>query len=70
MSQTIKAIYEDGAPSPLTLLELQDQTEALIRVEPAPERLDAHTHRCQVDRALVAAGLMAPAPWPSPRFSP
>jgi len=70
MSQTIPAIYEDGVLRPLTPLELPDQTEVLIRVEPAPERLDAHTHRRQVDRALVAAGLMAPRAVAEPTLQP
>ena len=70
VNQTIRAIYEDGVLRPLTPLEIPDRTEVQIRVEAAPERTDAQTHRRHVDAALVAGGLLLPRLNSAPSHSP
>jgi predicted DNA-binding antitoxin AbrB/MazE fold protein len=58
MSQTITAIYENGALWPIAPLDLPEQAQVEIEVkqvtEPEAEELD---ERSRIHQALVAAGL-------------
>ena len=60
MSQVITAMYEDGVLRPLMPLELPDHTEVRLRLETVLEPPEVRAHRREVDRALIAAGLMLP----------